>query len=425
MITMRTICVPLLAVLSLAACKAEASGGSYSISGGITALVPSGIKLYASPGVVSLHPYSGSLPALDLPIGPVAGTVFIDPAKGPLPAGCSYSAASTRPGASKPIPLLYCKGPSVSQPMVIQNLDLSLHGGVQLEVAAPGNCVQRGAAWSLTLRNSKFVMGPNQALIPQNNSSLVKIDTTLCTVDLDDENNLMIGGAPAVSPGGELIRDARASGNTTRQYDVMINSGGRTSSGPYGANGGVIDPAHNTFTFANNLVCGDDVAYPANTEHGEAVEFGAASASAIKLNIHDNVFCALNTQAPSDTALFWAANGVSSPKLTLLSVSIQHNLWIVPMGPGAPADSQHRPAGSITSARAFGFGGSAIAGPCSISSNYVYATGAWWGFAKDTASGISTCTFSSNVNLFDGSAMKGFDGYPLPTMHGAWPSQAK
>jgi hypothetical protein len=401
--------------------------GAYRFPGGFVRLLPLGAKAFVAAGKISNRPYRGDAAGLDYGIGNITPIDRLsDPATAPLPRGCVFNAKSLRtPMGAAGAPSVFCRARRAGESLTFSGFNMALHGGVWLELMGPPGCRPGKAAQAsaVNVTNDNFALGPSMAAAKPGLASLVKFEASGCSIDVTYANDRFDGGAPRISPGGQLIRDGRGSGNTMIRYNVWLNPGGRTMSGPYGIAGVQPSPGHCDFTAEYNFVYGNVLNYPINGDHGEFNEFGGSNPPVVcNVSYIGNLIVQPQSAPASTTALIWPSDG--GKPMTGQNLTVANNILIANLGPGAPrsAGPGHARTGSMTASRVFGLGGTAWRS-VTFAGNRVWAAGAWFCFAMDRSK-VGATTWGAgkdaNINLYDGSTISDYDGYPRPPCHGTW-----
>ncbi len=272
------------------------------------------------------HPWKWNAPGIDYGIGPPAGLALADPATARLPAGCMF-----RPnGGPAHGPELHCGRGAVNP--VLSGIDFSLHGCTVFQADA-------NVVGGVTLRNSRFVNGPNCNV---RFGYLIKMMGG--AVGLTLENDLIDEVYPRYDQPfvGTVVVNTTGQAPLTVRYTAILNAGQRPINGTVG---GPISMEHNVFM---GFVLGS---YANTGEHGEILELGNPDDGAVYPSVvyRNNVVVIPASTAMTVTAPFYP-NGLNGKHHVINRFVADHNVIVTNLAGGVSASTASEVEGTVEGA---------------------------------------------------------------------------
>ena len=323
------------------------------------------------------HPWKWNQAGVDYAIGNVtAAAALADPAT--LPASgavCVFQPAGSPTGGAQ----VYCSASAGATTVDLEGFDFSRHGCTYLKIAS--------SITAITLKNDYFRMGPNCDF---NNGSLVFI-VGGGGASLDLESSTFDGAYPAYAPVNAPIgllfdtRNVSPCGATVMKYLVFINSPQRPVSA------GTCGSRTVAFTYFEGWQL--DTTF---TQHGEILQDTTAANSVVP-NV---TYSFVTVMAPVSQVGTMNAAAVAifsgSANVTYASVQVDHSVFIT---------NGHN--GKVTESKGVWIGYNTF-GSATWTNNYFDPSGLNYCFSREDAIAVGSSTFTNNVDLLDGSTVKGY-----------------
>jgi len=327
---------------------------------------------YSAPSIPSTHPPPWNVAGVDYPVGYRTSKELLDPATGPLPTGCNYSATGSPAGGA----IVICSGAS---DLKLNGWDFSLHNCTVLDIKS-------NVTGTITIKNSKFVNGSNCSVT---NGYLVMVENP-AAANFKFEHNFVDGLAQQYPTSLMGLIVPFVQGRLTVQYNAFLHAPARPITS--------IDqgPLFIAYNYWEGWV------YQPSDGHGEVMinylgdnKFQPSITYSFNTALEPNDVC-----ANCGTSVWYPTGG--GRNTTIESVHVDHNTSIVNLNNGqvtvaaASAETSYNTYGSV-----------------SFHKNFMDPMGSYECFTTTSnPTYVNPPKFTGNVNMLNGNAVTDFGKCP-------------
>jgi hypothetical protein len=353
-------------------CAAAPSDGNYVNKDFFAYAKQSGQgSYYSAPGTPASHPPPWNVAGVDYPVGYRTLVELLDPATGPLPSGCSYSATGSANGGA----IVTCSG---ANDLTFNGWDFSLHNCTVLDIKS-------NVTGTVRISNSKFVNGSNCSV---SNGYLVMIENP-AVANFKFEHNYVDGNQQQFPTSLIGLIVPFVQGRMTVKYNAFLNSPARP----------VVSIDTGPLVFAYNYWEG--WVYQPSDGHGEVVlNYLGDDKTQSSIKYSFNTGLEPSAVCSCGTAVWYPTGGGTNSSIG--KVVVDHNTSVVNLNNGqvtvaaASAETSYNTYGSVT-----------------FRQNYMDPTGSYECFISVGNPTYTTSPlFTGNVNMIDGQTVNDFGSCP-------------